>query len=59
MDKLLEILESFRCHLYRDNKMMLEFLRDNYAQYIIALKNPICLLRRNQSYQPSVSRRAA
>ena len=41
MDKLLELLESFRCHLYRDNKTMLQFLSENYFQYITALKNSL------------------
>lgn len=38
MDKLLEILESFRCHLQRDNKTMYEFLSANFTQYIVTLK---------------------
>lgn len=38
MDKLLEILEGFRCHLRRDNKTMFEFLSENYTQYITTLK---------------------
>lgn len=41
MDKLLEILESFRCHLHRDNKTMFKFLSENYAQYITTLKESI------------------
>ena len=41
MDKLLEILEGFRCHLRRDNKTMFEFLSENYAQYITTLKESI------------------
>ncbi len=41
MDKLLEILESFRCHLKRGNKTMFEFLSENYNQYIAMLKDSI------------------
>ena len=34
MDKLLNLLEKYRCHLNRGNKTSAEFLRKNFAEYI-------------------------
>ena len=41
MDKLLEILETFRCHLKRGEKTMVQYLTENYEQYISTLKESI------------------
>ena len=34
MDKLLNLLEKYRCHLNRGNKTSAEFLQKNFAEYI-------------------------
>ncbi|MDO5403792.1 MAG: hypothetical protein Q4F11_10185, partial [Eubacteriales bacterium] len=34
MDKLLCLLEKYRCHLKRGNKTSAEFLNENYSEYI-------------------------
>ena len=38
MDKLLCLLEKYRCHLNRGNKSSVDFLRDNYSEYISDVK---------------------
>jgi len=38
MDKLLCLLEKYRCHLNRGNKLSVDFLRDNYSEYISDVK---------------------
>ncbi|WP_418202896.1 hypothetical protein [Anaerotignum faecicola] len=38
MDKLLCLLEKYRCHLKRGNKSSVDFLRDNYSEYISDVK---------------------
>lgn len=38
MDKLLCLLEKYRCHLKRENKTSAEFLRENYSEYINDVK---------------------
>lgn len=43
MDKLLELLEKYRCHLKRDNQSMGDFLEENYSNYINDVKNVICV----------------
>ena len=41
MDKLLDVLEVYRCHLNRGNQTMLSFLTDNFEQYIATIKESI------------------
>ena len=38
MDKLLCLLEKYRCHLKREDKSSTEFLRENFAEYIKDVK---------------------
>lgn len=38
MDKLLCLLGKYRCHLKREDKSSVEFLRENYAEYIKDVK---------------------
>ena len=38
MDKLLCLFEKYRCHLNRGNKSSVNFLRDNYIEYISDVK---------------------
>lgn len=42
MDKLLELLEKYRCHLKRSKQSMGDFLEANYSRYIVDVKNSIC-----------------
>lgn len=39
MDKLLELLEKYRCHLKRDKQSMGNFLEANYRIYIENVKD--------------------
>ena len=38
MDKLLCLLDKYNCHLKRENKTSVDFLRENYNEYIRDLK---------------------
>lgn len=38
MDNLLCLLEKYRCHLNRGNRSSVDFLRDNYSEYISDVK---------------------
>lgn len=39
MDKLLCLLEKYRCHLKRGYKSSTEFLRENFEGYVKDVKN--------------------
>lgn len=41
MDCLLELLDSYRCHLKRGNESMVNFLRNNYKNYISDVKKAL------------------
>ena len=38
MDKVLELFDTYRCHLKRRNISMSDFLKQNYSNYIDDLK---------------------
>lgn len=41
MDKLLELLEKYRCHLKRNTQSMGDFLEENYSRYIADVRDAI------------------
>ncbi|MGN0374546.1 MAG: hypothetical protein ACI4EN_03535 [Butyrivibrio sp.] len=43
MDKILCLLEKYRCHLKRGNKTSAEFLRDNFSEYVKDVKDSLSL----------------
>ena len=43
MDKLLELLQKYRCHLKRGDKTSVEFLRENYNEYIKDVKASLAI----------------
>ena len=38
MDKVLELFDTYRCHLKRNDISMSDFLKQNYSNYIDDLK---------------------
>lgn len=38
MDKLLLLLKKYNCHLKRDEKNSIEFLQENFNEYIFDVK---------------------
>ena len=43
MDKILCLLEKYRCHLNRGDKTSAEFLRDNFGEYVKDIKDSLSL----------------
>ena len=41
MDKLLCLLNKYRCHLSRGDKSSVDFLRENYTEYIKDVKEAL------------------
>lgn len=41
VDKLLCLLEKYRCHLKRGDKSSAEFLRENFAEYVKDVKEAL------------------
>lgn len=41
MDSILELLEKYRCHLTRGDKSTVEFLKNNFREYIVDVKNSL------------------